>query len=207
MARERVTDTSALVAAAARVFVEKGYGKATIDDIAEAARISRPTVYQYVKSKQHLLDLMVEQVTTDLGRRLDADLEMSDSSEMSIRIVVTSRIHSVLSNPTLHAIIYSEQAELSQESRQLFRSWAHARTQTFAGVFAAYLAEFPNEHVDPTVTANLIDSMLTNLFRWYDPAGPVSPAELADHVMVMIRGVLEPSDAGRAWDEHHPLRK
>jgi AcrR family transcriptional regulator len=43
MARERATDTQALVSAAAKTFREKGYRSSTIDDIALAAGISRPT--------------------------------------------------------------------------------------------------------------------------------------------------------------------
>lgn len=75
MARERATDTTALVAAAAETFRRKGYRNATIDDIAEAAGISRPTVYKYTRSKQHLLDLMVDQVTGDLSLRIKQAVE------------------------------------------------------------------------------------------------------------------------------------
>lgn len=70
MARERATDTTALVAAAAETFHRKGYRNSTIDDIAEAAGISRPTVYKYTRSKQHLLDLMVDEVTGYMTRQL-----------------------------------------------------------------------------------------------------------------------------------------
>jgi AcrR family transcriptional regulator len=46
----------AVIAAAADLFVEQGYGRTTIDQIAERARVSRPTVFA-VGSKAHLLAL------------------------------------------------------------------------------------------------------------------------------------------------------
>lgn len=49
MARSRATDNETLLRAAAEVFESKGYSNATIDDIAEAAGISRPTVYKYIE--------------------------------------------------------------------------------------------------------------------------------------------------------------
>jgi len=59
MARGRATDTSALVAAAAGVFERKGFRNATIDDVAEAAGVSRATLYKYVDGKQQLLDMIM----------------------------------------------------------------------------------------------------------------------------------------------------
>src|ERR1700735_2493427 len=61
MGRSRAIDTQALVAAAARVFERRGFADATLDDIAAEAGVSKPTVYQYVSSKQRLLETIVEQ--------------------------------------------------------------------------------------------------------------------------------------------------
>jgi AcrR family transcriptional regulator len=59
--RRRALETQDLVAAAARVFERRGYADATLDDIAAEAGVSKPTVYQYVSSKQRLLETIVEQ--------------------------------------------------------------------------------------------------------------------------------------------------
>ena len=68
MAQARATTTELVIAAAARVFLAKGYQASTMADIAREADISKPTVYQYIESKQWLLDQIVSLVSEDLER-------------------------------------------------------------------------------------------------------------------------------------------
>jgi AcrR family transcriptional regulator len=180
MARERATDTTALVAAAAETFRRKGYRNSTIDDIAEAAGISRPTVYKYTRSKQHLLDLMVDQVTGDMTRRLKDVMESGEPAETRLRRMIRTHIDSATGNRTFYAIVFSEEVELSDAGREAFRSWAHERTQDFRVLLEECLPA--GSPLDPTLAANLVLSMLATIFRWYDPAGPVGPAELSRQI-------------------------
>ncbi|WP_028936382.1 TetR/AcrR family transcriptional regulator [Pseudonocardia spinosispora] len=191
MARERATDTTALVAAAAEAFRRKGYRNATIDDIAEAAGISRPTVYKYTRSKQHLLDLMVDEVTGDLGRRIKVILGSGEPPEARLRGMISAHIEAALANRTFYAIVFSEEVELSDQGREIFRSWAHARTQDFRLLLDECLPS--GAGVDTTIAANLVLSMLATLYRWYDPAGPITPGKLSDQIEKVL-GALFSSD-------------
>jgi AcrR family transcriptional regulator len=189
MARERATDTTALVAAAAEAFRAKGYRNATIDDIAEAAGISRPTVYKYTRNKQHLLDLMVDEVTGELSRRLKEVLESGETPETRLRWMISAHIEAASANRTFYAIVFSEEVELSKQGRETFRSWAHARTQDFRLLLDEYLPE--ESGIDSTIAANLVLSMLSTLYRWYDPAGPVTAEELSQQIEKVL-GALFP---------------
>ncbi|EQD30039.1 transcriptional regulator, TetR family [mine drainage metagenome] len=57
--RERVRDRQvkreAVIRAAAHAFNRKGYHNTSLDDIAAALRVSKPTVYYYVSNKEQLL--------------------------------------------------------------------------------------------------------------------------------------------------------
>lgn len=67
-----------IVVAAARLFVENGYGATTMDGIADAARVSRKTVFTSVGGKIELLRLAMDwAVAGD-----DADVPVSDREEM-----------------------------------------------------------------------------------------------------------------------------
>lgn len=198
MARGRATDTTALVAAAAEVFRDKGYRNSTIDDIAEAAGISRPTVYKYTKSKQYLLDLMVEVVTSDMSRRMREVLDSTDDPAAKLRRTVLTHIESAVANRTFYAIVLSEQTEVSDTSRELFNKWARGMTREFEQLVTDCLQAQPDPPVvDTFIAANLVLSMLTSLHRWYDPAGEVNPAQLTDEILVLLAtlvpGVADPT--------------
>src|SRR3954468_17482194 len=61
----------AILAAATRVFAEKGYSTASITEIAQAADISDGLIYKYFANKRDLL----EQVLTSFYERTISDLE------------------------------------------------------------------------------------------------------------------------------------
>lgn len=194
MARERATDTGALVSAAARTFREKGYRSSTIDDIALAAGISRPTVYKYTRTKQHLLDLMVDEMTKNLEQELRSVQSTTDDPVDRLRKTITAHIQASSANRTFYAIVFSEETELSEAARKTFRGWAREQTKSFGALLNECLAALPANRrakVDTRIAANLIESMLATLYRWYDPDGSASPEHLAEQIWVLIGGAFE----------------
>lgn len=193
MARDRATDTARLVEAAAEVFSKKGYRNATIDDIAVAAGISRPTVYKYTKSKQYLLDLMVEQMTLDLSARIRSVLESTERPGLRLRRLIDAHVEAACANRTFYSIVFSEEVEISATGRERFRAWAHQVTTDFKLLLDECLAEQARPPaIDTSVAANLVLSMLTALHRWYDPAGPTTPEQLGEQIQLLIRTVVPP---------------
>lgn len=191
MARERATDIRALVSAAARTFSEKGYRASTIDDIAEAAGISRPTVYKYTSTKQNLLDLMVDEMTTNLQRELGRVTETSDAPVVRLRQVIMAHIHAASANRTFYAIVFSEETEISDATRLAFRTWAKERTREFAALLDECVAAGGCPALDTGIAANLLETMLATLYRWYDPVGSTSPEQLAEQIWLLIGGAFE----------------
>lgn len=68
--RERNQRIEAILEAAKKLFQNKGYIKATMDEIALEAEISKPTIYQYYKTKDDLYFTLMLPVLDDIGFRL-----------------------------------------------------------------------------------------------------------------------------------------
>jgi GntR family transcriptional regulator / MocR family aminotransferase len=60
-----------IVAAAVRMFTEKGYDATNLSDIAEAVEIDRATLYYYFKSKTHLLAFAITNVLSEAVNELN----------------------------------------------------------------------------------------------------------------------------------------
>jgi AcrR family transcriptional regulator len=69
--RERAQRANEILAAARRVFLDRGYTKATMDDVARAAAFSKPTLYQYFENKDALFFSLTKPVVIELGAGLD----------------------------------------------------------------------------------------------------------------------------------------
>src|SRR6478735_11133643 len=52
---DRGLKREAVIHAAARAFNERGYHNTSLDDIASALRVTKPTIYYYVENKEQLL--------------------------------------------------------------------------------------------------------------------------------------------------------
>jgi AcrR family transcriptional regulator len=68
--REKNLRIESILEAAKKVFFSKGYTKATMDEIALEAEISKPTIYQYFKSKDDLFFSLMLPVVEEIGERL-----------------------------------------------------------------------------------------------------------------------------------------
>ncbi|MFJ6392410.1 TetR/AcrR family transcriptional regulator [Streptomyces sp. NPDC091972] len=106
-----------VLTAAAHVFAEHGYAAGTTNRIAERARVSIGSLYQYFPNKDAILaELMVRHI--DRGRWTQADqLDLSAGSlQATVRALVRDAIDNHRDDPQLLRIMF-EQAPLSQELR------------------------------------------------------------------------------------------
>lgn len=70
--REKLRRTEEILLAAQRVMLAKGYTGSTMDDIAAEAGLTKPTVYQYFKTKEELFMHMVEPLIQTLALKLES---------------------------------------------------------------------------------------------------------------------------------------
>ena len=193
MARSPATDSAALINAAATVFKSKGYRNATIDDIADAAGVSRPTVYKYTQSKRALLDSMVDALLDSITSQLHKVLGTDEPPAGKLRRLIAIHVKTATSMHTFYGILFSEETELSDEARARFRSFSHAVAVDFQALLDDCVAAgAAAQGVDTWIAANLVLSMLTSLYRWYDPTGPTSPRQLEQQIAAVLGALMPP---------------
>ena len=87
--REKQQRAQSILDAAIKVFLAKGYAKATMDDIALEAEITKPTIYQYFETKEHLYLSLTVPYIEELGKQvneIEAKL-LSDGYESGATLV------------------------------------------------------------------------------------------------------------------------
>ena len=146
-----------VVAAATQVIARKGFANATMRDIAKAAGVHVPTLYQYFASKEALLEAIYR-------REMEAVLAviMRDvAPEQSAR----DRLFNVLSNQLVHASNNRlSVALLNREFRHLSRPARREMTKLYRELLKPYedilndgMATGELRQVDAFVTANLFE--------------------------------------------------
>ncbi len=126
--RERERRLKGILESAKKVFFSKGYLRSTMDEIALGSEISKPTVYQFFKTKDDLFYSLMLPSVESIGRELkkiDEHIEKGDVSDGSILI---NKIFEVLYNSYDHSpdafrvIQLYQQAKLGGELNPEVRS-------------------------------------------------------------------------------------
>lgn len=104
--------------AAERLFSSKGYDKCTVNDILGAVGIAKGTFYYYFKSKEEVLDAIIDRVTEMVAARAGeaaADPEVSPAAKL-LNIVLSMRIEREVDNELMEELHKRENALMHQKS-------------------------------------------------------------------------------------------
>ncbi|WP_067500762.1 TetR/AcrR family transcriptional regulator [Actinoplanes sp. TFC3] len=177
-------DQEAVLAAAVRLFNERGYDATSMDDLARSLGITKSSVYHHVRSKQELLRRAVGHALDGLDEALTQVRELSGVSalerlETLIRLsvlVLASRLPSV----TLLLRVRGN-SEIEQEALHRRRAFDHEVTVL---VKAAQAEGAIRPDVDPATAARLLFGMVNSLVEWYSP-GRGNAGEMATTVVAL----------------------
>jgi TetR/AcrR family transcriptional regulator len=200
--RERLQHRQEILAAALRLFSEKGFHDVSMQEIAAAAEFGTGTLYHFFSSKEDLFfELMVATAEASLGLVLPALEGPGDERQRLAQYI------------RLHARVAQEQGEairmylLETRSRYLPRPRVEAKRKELdarviaqlADVIAAGVRHGRFNHVDPVVTARCLRAALQSitLAAVEDPQGTDLPAELKKVGAVFFQGLVKSSGGKR----------
>lgn len=110
--------------AAARVFSEKGYSVANVDEIAAAAPVSKATLYSYFKDKKELFSEMIRsrchKLSETIGHALDSDADL----EVGLR-TIAQQFHELTHSQEaicVHSLIIAENKQFPELAEVFYAS-------------------------------------------------------------------------------------
>ena len=178
---------------AARVFYEKGYDGASMQDIARAVGLTKAGLYHHVGSKDRLLfeimnygmDILDEVVLARVRKISDPRLRLRATIVGHIDLVVRAR------DLEITVILHENRSLRGTLRRKIDRrksAYIHLLEDLIAEVQAAASAPPP---IPPTLAAFALLGMINWLYQWYRPQGPVKQPELAEtYADFFFRGLL-----------------
>ena len=152
----------AIVEAAARVFLEMGYGAASMDAIAAEAGVSKQTVYSYFGSKEALFEAIIEVKCDELMAPGSLKLVPGQDHAEALTDVARRFLTLVLADPNsaLFRVVVAESVRFPELAEAFYRAGPTTATETLAG----YLADLGDQGVlaiaDATAAAKLFFAML-----------------------------------------------
>lgn len=169
-----------IIQEAARLFDERGYYRTSMEDIAAAVGLRKPTLYWYISGKEEILF----HIHNEFVDRLLAKHEQRLGGGMSNTELLRQVMHDVLDQfgeypgyvSSFHEHYHDLSAELQQQMEIKRDAYFHAvRNVISDGVKSG---EFRSDDINMTTLAFF--GVCNWVYKWYDTEGRLSPREIAD---------------------------
>jgi AcrR family transcriptional regulator len=159
-------DIDSLTDVALRVFAERGYDGASMDDVARAAGITKASIYHHVSGKEALLE-------RGLGRALDALFAILDepgaregSAGERLRVIIARVAETTLRLLPELTVLFRVHGASRSERNALERRRAFDRHVTAIIAQAQRDGDLRTD-LDPRLVARLIFGMSNSVVEWY----------------------------------------
>lgn len=145
---------------AGRLFSTKGYNKCTINDILDAVGIARGTFYYYFKSKEEVLDAIIDMITEVIAARVEEASAIPDISPSAklLSMSLSMRVESRADNDIMEELHKPENALMHQKS---LSSMVTRLTPIFSKVveegigLGIFKSDFPAQYMQIFLTSSI----------------------------------------------------
>ena len=169
-----------ILEAAAQVFRQKGFHGASMQDIAKAVNLQKPSLYHHVSSKQEILLALLDRALELLLERISAISSQDFPADKKLQQMIRAYLQILAENMDLSAVLLFEHRSLERKQ--------HARHVPNRDKFEALWRAVLEEGVaskrfvcdDPALATRAILGILNWTITWYHPAGPLEIDEIAD---------------------------
>jgi AcrR family transcriptional regulator len=169
-----------ILEAAAQVFRQKGFHGASMQDIARAVNLQKPSLYHHVSSKQEILLALLDRALELLLERISAISDQDIPADKKLQEMVRAYLQILAENTDLSAVLLFEHRSLERKQ--------HARhvpnRDRFEALWRSVLEEGVRANLfvcdDPALTTRAILGIMNWTITWYHPDGELGINEIAD---------------------------
>jgi AcrR family transcriptional regulator len=196
--RDPQTKREAVLQTAAELFLEKSYGRASMNDVALRLSITKPALYHYFRNKEEILlecyrlgSAMIEAALNDIAARCGSGIAKVEAFIFSYATVMTVNFG--------RCVMRLDEGDLSPEAFAKIRSHKRKIDRRLRGFIQEGIGDGTIARCDVKLAAFAIAGALNWICVWYEPRGQRSPEEIATQfARTLTQGIAAPKRAVRS---------
>jgi len=193
MARKRAPGFEAqredILAAAARLFAEQGFSATSMNQVAEACGVAKPTLYHYFQDKQELLAQICDSHVHALLALVDEVKSRQLEPDAQLRALIERFTRAYADAQPQHRVLTSEIKFLADAERERLLDVERRVVSEFAAAISLVRPELRDAKLHKPLTM-LLFGMINWTFTWLRPDGELSHDALAALVSDLFFGGL-----------------
>jgi AcrR family transcriptional regulator len=179
---------------AAEIMCQKGYEATSMNDIAEAAGLTKAGIYHYIRGKEDLLYGIMNYALDNVDQRIIAPAREIADPEDRLRAIIENHARSILEGVGAITIVLEEMTGLTPPHRRAIVARKRIYFEFLRETLGQLAAEGKLRDVDPTAAAFGLLGMIIWISRWYRRDGALAPDRIIrDYVEMGLHGLLKTS--------------
>lgn len=175
----------AILRHAAAAFMDKGYYKTSLDDIARLHKVTKPTLYYYIKNKEDILIKCEEVASIRINGLLDEVTATDESGLVQLQKFIEGYVEIVTDDIIRCHIRHRGQREDPQaraDSLEMHRAIEHRVRE----ILGRGMKDGSIRDCNSTIIAILLFDALNGISAWYRDEGKVNHEELIAQVLLIV---------------------
>ncbi|MEU6110295.1 TetR/AcrR family transcriptional regulator [Streptomyces albidoflavus] len=183
-----------LLAAATRLFADQGYDRTSVQEIVEAAGVTKGALYHYFGSKEDLLQEVYARLLRLQQERLDMYAGSQEPVEERLRAAAADVVVTTIENLDDASIFFRSMHQLSPEKNKQVRAERRRYHERFrALVEEGQQAGVFTRDIPADLVVDYHFGSVHHLSTWYRPDGPLTPQQVATHLAdLLLRALTHP---------------
>jgi TetR/AcrR family transcriptional regulator, cholesterol catabolism regulator len=183
----------AVIKEAARLFDERGYHATSMEDIAEAVGLRKPSLYHYFKSKDEILFWIHEEFIDLLIERQLAREAPPVATLEALRAVMVDILQLMDTHRGHVRVFFEHHRELPKDAHDTLVKKRVRYREMVAEIIRRGVDEGTLRDVDVQLATLALFGMCNWSYQWYQSGGPRSSEAIADAFCEMLmRGLVSP---------------
>ena len=183
--REHILHESAML------FNERGFGGATMRDIAVRVGIEAGSMYNHIKSKDELLEAICFRVADSYLTELDEIEESTRTILEKVEDVIKLHVRVMVEDGPAVSVSNNEWKSLRGEKLQTFKQMRKTYETRVKNLLIEGMEDGSFNQVDPTVALFTLLSSVRWIESWYKPTREISPEAIARDIIEIVIGGLK----------------
>lgn len=181
----RVIGMEDVANAAANLFAQGGYDAVSIEAVAERLAVSRATLYRTVPTKEHLLGIVLEWYTTDLGRRAKEFLDSEPDSRAALTGLLRIQVDAAIRTKDYFAVLAGG-GGVQSDTYHRWQAWSREYEALWRSAVERAIEAKVLAPADPVVTTRLLLGMAIWVSRWFRDTEGYSAEDVSDAAVNLI---------------------
>jgi AcrR family transcriptional regulator len=176
--RDPATKREAVLKTAAQLFLEKSYGRMSMNDVAERLNITKPALYHYFDNKEDILlecyrlgVRLIEEILNGIADHCGTGLQKVEAFIRSYATVMTVNFG--------RCVMRLDEGDLSSDARAEVRTYKRKIDLRLRSFIQEGIEDGSIAPCDTKIAAFSIAGALNWICMWYEPEGALSAEEIA----------------------------